>query len=113
MHLYICGCVYVLVHMKLSVFVVHVSIYTCVSVYLCLHVYVSVHVCNHTYGYICVYLFVFEYVSTDHFLFSYLSQNHHTALHLASQEGYNETVQLLLQQSADVNRLDRVRVVYI
>ena len=60
-----------------------------------------------------MYICVGEYVSTDHFLFSYLSQGLYTALHLASERGHHETVQLLLKQKSDVNRLDKVRVVYI
>ena len=58
-----------------------------------------------------MYICVCEYVSTDHFLFSYLSQSHHTALHLASERGHHETVQLLLKQKSDVNRLDNVRMI--
>ena len=58
-----------------------------------------------------MYICVQEYVSTDHFLFSYLSQSHHTALHLASERGHHETVQLLLKQKSDVNRLDKVRMI--
>ena len=57
-----------------------------------------------------MYICVHDYVSTDHFLFSYLSQSHHTALHLASERGHHETVQLLLKQKFDNNRLDKVRM---
>ena len=70
-------------------------------------------VCVCLWVHVCMFICVREYVSTDHFLFSYLSQWQHTALHLASEIGHHETVQLLLQGKADVNRLDKVRVVYI
>ena len=60
-----------------------------------------------------MYICVREYVRTDHFLLLYLSQSHHTALHLASGIGHHDIVPLLLQGKADVNRLDKVRVVYI
>ena len=58
-----------------------------------------------------MFICVREYVSTDHFLLLYLSQSHHTALHLASEGGHHETVQLLLKQKFDVNRLDKVRMI--
>ena len=51
--------------------------------------------------------------TTYDFLFSYLSQSERTALHWASQRGHHETVSLLLEANADIDRLDKVKVVYI
>ena len=52
-------------------------------------------------------------MSTDHFLLPCLSQGQRTALHLASERGHHEIVQLLVEAGADVNRRQWVRVVYI
>ena len=52
-------------------------------------------------------------MSTDHFLLPCLSQWQLTALHWASERGHHEIVQLLIEGKPDVNRLDKVRVVYI
>lgn len=39
----------------------------------------------------------------------YLTQYNRTALHMASENGHSETVQLLLKKGADPNRCDQVR----
>ena len=59
-----------------------------------------------------LYMYV-GYMTCDGSLLQYLLQYLQTALHMASENGHNETVRLLLERGADPNRTDVVSVVYI
>ena len=64
------------------------------------------------YMYVCG--FVCDSVSPPNFSFTYLSQWWQcSSLHWASERGHHEIVQLLIDEGADVNGQEEVRVVYI
>ena len=51
---------------------------------------------------------IYIFTNNIHLLLHYLPQHRCTALHYASEGGYNDTVRELLQGGADPNVLDKV-----